>query len=334
MPAWAAWPTPPGRSARWMERGSTRPSVKGLSVGAFGGLLPNPLSGEPSLDAQRFGVEATYNRPEADLRPEAALVLHGSTFQGSLDERRLSGTFGLYPGLSRLGGYFEVSNFAADNPWKASAIALTAAGFDASARAGIVNVGTRLDVLQPVRSRWLASFLPTSWLCRTVPGAMGGPDPCDGSVSTRAMGTVDAGVEIGNVSVTTGITTTRDLTQSGGAPNATGAFAAGRVVRIASIARIDLSGSYSRATYLNVFAGSAGPGVTLLGDALDVSLYYRNAALQYRIASTSLVQHGVGATVALVPNAEVAFTLQGEATLGDDAKALFIFGTASWRPQF
>jgi hypothetical protein len=147
------------------------------------------------------------------------------------------------------------------------------------------------------------------------------------------MGTVDAGVEIDNLSVTAGFTTTRDLTQSGGAPNATGAFAAGRVLRIAKIGRFDLSGSYSRATYLNMFSAWAGPGVTLLGDALDVSLYYRNAELQYRFASTSLVQHGVGTTVALFPNAEVAFTLQSEATGGDDAKALFLFGTAMWRPQ-
>jgi len=56
---------------------------QGVSVGAFGGLLPNPLSGAPSLDAQRFGVEARYSRPDFGLRPEAALVLHGSISTGA-----------------------------------------------------------------------------------------------------------------------------------------------------------------------------------------------------------------------------------------------------------
>lgn len=308
----------------------------GFTIGAFGGGLPHPLSGAASLAAQRFGIEGTYSRPDLDVRPEAALVMHGSTFEGSLDERRVSGMFGLYPGHSRFGGHFEVSSFDRDNPWRASPIELTAAGLDASIRAGIFQIGGRFDLRQPVRSRWLASFLPTWWFCRTVPAAPGaaGPQPCDGSVSTRALGAVDAGIEAGNVRVTVGATTIGDLTQTQGAPDMKGGFASARVVRIARVLRVDASGSYSVATYLDMYGGSAGPGVSLFDDVLDLGAYYRNATLRYRADVASRVQHGFGGTAMLFPSAEVLFTVQGEAITGDDANALMLFGTAMWRPRF
>jgi hypothetical protein len=311
------------------------PIGDGFALGAFGGLLPNPLGGEPSVDAQRFGVEGTYSRPDLQLRPEAALVLHGSTFQGGLDERRLSGVFGVYPGLSRVGGHVEVSNFDPNNPWKAGPIEVTAAGVDASARAGILQFGGRFDVRQPERSRWLASFLPASWLCRTVPspaGVTSNTEPCDGSVSTRALGAVDAGVEIDNVSVVVGGTTIGDLTQSG-SPHVVGAYASGRVVRIERLLRLEGTASYSVGTDMNMFSGTIGPGFTLFDDNLDLSAYYRNATLQYRATSTSAVEHGIGGVAMFFPNAALLFTLQGESITGSDVQALLFYATMMWRPR-
>jgi hypothetical protein len=303
----------------------------GFGIGAFGGLLPDPLSGAPAADAERFGVEATFSRPDLSLRPESALVVHGSTFGGKLDERRVSGVFGLYPGLSRVGGHFEVSNFDRDNPWRAPSVALTAGGLDASVRFGPVELGVRGDVRQPVRSQWLASFLPLTWFCRTVPTA-GGPDVCDGSVSTRALGELDAALDLGNAGVTVGAQTIGDLSQSGGAPDAKGVFASGRVLRIARVLRVEASGNIATGSYLDMFGGSAGPGVSLFGDTLDASAYYRYAGIKYA-AGTSATQHGVGSTVLVFPRAELLFTVQGEAIAGDDVKALQLFGTALWRPK-
>lgn len=308
----------------------------GFSLGAFGGLLPNPLSGAPSLDAQRFGVEARYARPDAGIRPEGALVVHGSTFGGSLDEKRVSGMFGLYPGPSRFGGYFEVSSFDANNPWGAKPVELTAAGLDQSIRFGSFELGARFDVRQPERSRWLASFLPSSWFCTTVPAPASNPtqpEPCDGTVNTRAFGEIDASVEVDELMVVVGGTTVRDLAVSNEA-NMVGGFATARVVRLARVLRLEASGNYSRATYMNLFGGTAGPGITLLQDALDVSAYYRLAVLQYRSDdSTSLTQNGVGGTVVLFPTSTLLFTLQGEGMTGNDTKALMLFGTATWRPR-
>ncbi len=307
----------------------------GFAVGAFGGLLPNPLSAAPSLDAERFGVEGTYRRPDLGMRPEAALVVHGSTFQSNLDERRVSGTFGLYPGPSRLGGHFEVSNFASSNPWGAKAVELTAAGLDTSVRAGPLSFGGRIDVRQPERSLWLGSYLPLSWFCRTRPTAQvaGAPEVCDGSVSTRAYGEVDAAVEAEPVSVLLGATTTGDLTQSNGAARSVGGFGVARIVHIARVLRIDASGNYAQGTYVNTAGGTLGPGLSLLGDALDVSAYYRLTTLQYRSDSTTLIDHGVGAMVLLFPSSVVALALQAEGMTGDDAQALMVFGTATWRPR-
>jgi hypothetical protein len=308
---------------------------EGFTIGAFGGLLPNPLSGAPSLDAQRFGVEGRYSRPDLDLRPEAALVLHGSTFGGSLDERRLSGLFSLYPGPSRLGGYFEVSNFDSTSQWGASTVELTAAGADTSVRIGDFELGGRLDVRQPERSRWLATFLPASWFCTTVPARAFNPttrEPCNGNVATRAFGEIDGGVAIDNVSLVVGGLAVSDITQTT-EPNMVGGFATARIVRIERALRFELSGNYSHSTYINTSGVTAGPGVTLLDDVLDVSAYYRLIVLKYSLDNASLFQDGVGGTVVILPSSEVLFTLQAEGITRDDVKAVTIFGTATWRPR-
>src|SRR5207244_3873758 len=125
--------------------------------------------------------------------------------------------------------------------------------------------GVRADVRQPIRSRWLATHLPITWFCRTVPAAAGappGPEVCDGTVSKRAVGAVDAGVELGQFSLVVGGTKVGDLGASD-EPTMTGGFAAARVVRVAKILRIDASANYSHATYLDMYGGSAGPGVSL-----------------------------------------------------------------------
>jgi hypothetical protein len=248
----------------------------------------------------------------------------------------MSGVFAIYPGRSRFGGHVAISSFDSNNPWGASAIELTAAGLDASTRLGPISLGARADMLQPDRSRWLASYLPLSWFCRTVPapGGAPGPDVCDGSVSTRAIGAVDAGLELGPFSLVLGGTKIGDLTQTGGAPDMTGGFAAGRLVHIARILRLDASASYSHATFLDLISSSGGPGVTLFGDALDFSTYYRNSRVEYRALPTTIVQQGVGGTIMFFPSSVVLFTAQGEATEGDDVRAFLFYGTAMWRPRF
>jgi hypothetical protein len=313
------------------------PLGQGFSIGAFGGLLPNPLSGQLSSDAERFGIEAKFNRPDLAVRPEAALVVHGSVFGGGLDERRISGMFAIYPGLARFGGHFEVSNFDSNNPWKLSAVELTAAGLDQSVRIGPVEIGLRGDLLQPERSKWLASFLPVSWFCTTVPAATAAKvpvEPCDGNSETRVLGTVDAGISIDRYSLMLGGTALGDLTQNPSSEHMFGGFATARVVRLAKYFRVEASGNYSAGSYMNMFGFSAGPGVTLFKDAVDVSAYFRLAELEYASVNTSLQQDAVGGTILFFPSSVWMAAVQSEAIAGDDVHAIFLFGTLTFRPRF
>jgi hypothetical protein len=234
-----------------------------------------------------------------------------------------------------MGGHFEVSSFPANNPWNAGAVELTAAGVDTSVRAGPFSFGGRFDLRQPERSLWLENYLPLSWFCRTRPAsaAAGAPEVCDGSVSTRAFGEVDAGLDVGNFSLFLAGTTTSDLTQTDGYARSVGGFGTARVARIARVLRIDASGNYSQGTYVNMYGGTIGPGITVLRDTVDVSAYYRNTSLQYRVDSSTLMDHGVGGTVLLFPSSVVAFALQAEGMTGADAQALMVFGTVTWRPR-
>ena len=228
-----------------------------------------------------------------------------------------------------------MSAFDAVNPWKANRIELTQAGVDSSIRFGQVVIDGRFDLRQPERSRWLASYLPLSYFCTTVPApasAIPGQETCDGRSSAAAYGSLDVGLEMEQVSVVLGGTAIGDLLQSGGV-NAYGVFAAGRVVRMAKILRIDVSGTFSRATYVDMVGGAAGPGLTLFGDLLDLSVFYRLNALEYRSTATSLLQHGAGGTVILVPDSTVLVAVQGEAIAGNDVPALVLSGTATWRPR-
>lgn len=306
----------------------------GFAVSAFGGALPSPLSAEPTLNAQRFGVEGTYSAPESLLRPEAALVAHGSTFEGSLDERRISGVFGIFPGHSRLGGHFEVSNFSASNPWGASSIELTAAGLDGSVGLGPVQIGARADVSQPIRSKWLASYLPPSWLCigTPAPGAgAAGPDVCDGR-ENRFVGSVDASLVLDHVMLAAGGTLSRDLNIRS-LPTMVGAFGTARVMRIARVLRLEATGNYATSTYVDAWGASGGPGISLFADTLDLSTYYRYGTLTYRAGTGSLTQHGVGVFAVLLPSPVLSFTLQGEGLFGDDAQGALVLVGAVWRPR-
>ena len=307
----------------------------GVTLAAFGGFLPNPLGSEIAVDAQRFGVEARWYRPDLGVRPEAALVIHGSMFQGKPDERRVSAMFGVYPGRARIGGHIEVSNFDSNNPWNAAPVEITAAGLDDSVRIGPFELGSRIDFIEPERSRWLASYLPTTWFCRPVasPGTPTNAEPCDGANDMRAQGQLTMSYTKGMIAATIGGTAMADVSH-GTEPRVLGGYVSARLVRIAKVLRLEASANYSNATYLDMFGGTAGLGVTVFHDALDVSAYYRRSELAYASNDTFLEQNGFGGAIVLFPTATVMATVQGEAITGNDFNGVYVFGTIAWRPRF
>jgi len=311
------------------------PLGSGLSVAAFGGLLSDPMDGELRTDSQRFGTEVTFSKPEVGLRPEAALVVHGSTYDGRLDERRVSAVAGIYPGQSRIGTYAELSAFDKDNPWGVNPFELTAAGVDARANVGAVQLGIHGDMRQQERSRYIAAFLPPAWFCLPVAGNAAtvppGADTCDPRATTLYQLSVDAGLALDRFSIFVGGTGSTNLARAD-APSQAGMFATGRVLRLARVFRIEATGTASTGTFLDMFSGAGGPGVSLLGDRLDASVYYRRTILQYRVGDV-LSGDAIGGYLTLIPQRDFVASLQAEGSQGDDYSAVMGALVLIWRPR-
>jgi hypothetical protein len=307
-------------------------------VSAFGGLLPDPLQGSFSTESQRFGVELGFSKAQIDLRPEASLVVHSSTYEGKLDERRISGVVNIYPGKSRAGAHFELSAFDKNNPWGVSPLELSAAGVDGTLRFGAWQLGARADMRQQERSRYLAAYLPASWFCVRVPGppaAAGGPpnpDVCDPKASTLYQLGVDAGFTAEHFSMfVAGLTSHNPFVSK--APSQEGLFANLRVLKIWKGLRVDGSGTASTGTYMDIFSGTLGPGISAFGDRLDLSVYYRYTAMRYRVGE-SLNMNAIGGYATILPANDLVLALQTEGTGGDDVGALMGTLVVVYRPRF
>lgn len=308
------------------------PSISGLTFGAFGGFVPNVLSGVPSATS-RFGAEVGYSDLSARTRPLASLVAMGSVFDGAIDERRLSATFDLHPGHSRVGARAEAQIFDADNPWGASQFDLTSASLDSSVELGPVRLGARVDMRKPERSRWLSSLLPPSWLCTATPAPATDPptpEACSGQSEARYLIGADGRLAIGKLEVEGAanlirIGDRRELDQFAGHGGV-------RLVRVGGVARLDLMGFASASTLIDTIAIRAGAGLTLFDDALDVYVWYRPALARYEAGITSFVEHRIGGEVWMSPMSTLDIGIDVEGTTGPDAAGLLVLTQATWRP--
>jgi hypothetical protein len=306
------------------------PSLSGITVGAFGGFVPDPIDGVPSFDASRFGLEAQFRLEDHALRPMVSLVGHGSLYDGAIDERRLTATVDMFPGDSRIGAHAELNLFDSDNVWGADPVELTAAGVDGTLRLGVFRAGARFDMRRPERSRWLATYLPPSWLCARAPGAVGTPtmnEACTGQFEPRLLGSADVGVELDRFAVTAGGTLIHvgdqgDLDQLGG-------WVSARTVRLFGVARADLTVTVQTGQLIESYALSAGVGAELVPGVLDVSIHYRPALTRYRADIDRYFEHMVGGGVLLTPMDELDISLDVDALTSRDIDALLVL----WRPR-
>lgn len=302
----------------------------GLSLAAFGGALPEPLDGMPSLDAQRFGGELTWQDDELDMRPRVVVGGHGSYFDGRIDERRISAVADLYPDFGQLGAHLELSFLDANNPWNAPTFQVSAAGVDSRIDVGGgFDVGGRFELRTPERSRWLASFLPAEWLCTPASGAdvLGG-----GCVGDELYygGTLDTRLRTGRVLLTVG--GSADGTRSLDA-NQLGAFAHLRLLRLWRTLRMDGSVSYSNGSLSRGGRALVGLGGELARGAVDLSVYYQPAYLTYTADVGYYLEHGVGASVLLVPGNEWDVTLVTDLITGRDVDLLLVQAFVNYRPE-
>ena len=306
-------------------RASTR--VGTLEIGAFGGLVPDPLSGKPDTGASRFGAEVAYDDAQARWQPRVSLTAYGSTWDGSLDERRLVATASANRAAIWLDGWAEAQSFASENPWGAHALELTGAGATAEWRRRGLHVGADLTFLRPERSLRLAAALPPEWLCTRHPqpgdgmneSCTGGDSWASASLSAGARGqswSVDA---IGAIGRTNGIATSYD--SSG--------YLSGE---LRSGTRRILAGvSGGRASFASWISGELGMGA-VLSHHLDGSIRYRPELLDYIAATKPELLHSVVVDVHYAMSAALDLAASLVGTTGVDRDAAAMLTTISWRP--
>lgn len=273
------------------------PSLRGFTLGAFGGLPPEVDGGVPGA-ATRFGAEAAFQGRHV----MASLVALGSVFEGSLDERRLIAGASGWTGPLDTSASVEVSGFDADNPWGAPRAALTSAAASARLRLGAWSAGASAAWRELERSRWLASLLPPAWL--------------DGDTDGRLAGSVDAGLDLRRLSAGAGASLI-----AGEGP------AAWADLRLSGLgARLELGISAQDGSLLDTAAVRLGVGALVLHDTLDVSAYYRAAALRYQASLADLVEHRAGGELVWSPSPTLDARLGVEVLAGGDARGVLVLG--------
>ncbi len=307
------------------------PSLEGVTVGAFGGFVPDPRSGLPDFETQRFGVELAYRDMTNEWRPQASLVAHGSLFHGTFDERRLNAQVQLFPGNLRIGGAIELSLHDPGNAWHVGELEVSAANVDTSIRIDDFDVGVRLDMRRPERSLWLASLLPRTWLCAVAPMAGNVDEPCSGADDSRYSASLDTGVRVGDVALRGGATFVQyaadaTLTQLGG-------YATVRATRLfVDPLRGDLFFSGNTGALVDSLAGRAGLGVVIVPDVLDLGAHYRLSYSLYRADPEGFLQHAAGGTITVTPLPELAIYLLGEGITSRDYGVVLVSLNVTARP--
>ncbi|MCB9571748.1 MAG: hypothetical protein H6709_06615 [Kofleriaceae bacterium] len=300
----------------------------GLTLAAFGGVVPDPVSGRPDPAATRFGVEVALDRPAAAWSPSLRLSAHGSTWEGTLDERRVAVEAAAGKGAVDVAAHVELDGFASDNPWGAKAIELGAAGLDVSWRRGGVHAGGRVDVRGTERSLRLAAALPIDWLCTTEALPAGGAaEPC-ASRMLRSQATAAAGWRGGKLAIDGGVTALH-VPDSAVAVELSG-FATARVELPARL-RLQLGGDAGRASFVDFGGVTAALGGTALAGRLDLTARYRFGRVVYASAFAPLLAHRAGVDAALALG-DLDVGLDAEVETGGDLEALAVLATLTWRP--
>jgi len=305
-------------------RGSVH--VGDLEFAAFGGLVPDPISGKPDTGASRFGAEAIYDLRTNPWAPRIAATLVGSTWGGQVDERRLTVDASASRGGFVLDGWAEAQQFPSNNPWNANAVELTGAGASATYRSHDNHLGVDLDFMRPDRSLRLAAALPAAWLCTQIAqpgdvaeGCRGGDSWMTATASAgtrRGIFTLDA---YGTVGRTHLIETSID----------TSAYVRGEVQL--GRQRLMLGGTVGKASFGSWDSGEVGVGTTL-SQAADLLVRYRADILDYVASTGPVLMHSVTADLRVPWSNSIDLALSAVGTTGPDRTLVALLTTLVWRP--
>ncbi len=310
------------------------PSWAGFSIGAFGGVVPDPLDNRPTTDTTRFGVELAYQNEELDAYPFVALSVHGSTFLGEIDERRLNAELGVFPGNGRISGHLELSLHDATNPWLAPRVEVSMAGLDASVRIGLFQIAGRFDMRLPERSLWLTAYLPLGYLCNTAPdpaASTGDQLICIDSNDRRYYGGLDLSFTFSRVTLHGGASIVHSETEDQ-FDQITGYLQA-RILRIGEIGWADVSVAAHTRSFVSDYAARLSLGVDIRRIA-ELSAYYRPSLNQYDASPDGWLQHSAGGNLYVSLRDDLDLGLRADGIFGEDVRVLVLGSNLTWRPSW
>jgi hypothetical protein len=310
-----------------LDGGRAALHVGTFELAAFGGILPDPLSGKPDTSVSRFGTEAIYDDRKAAWQPRLAILAYGSTWKGTLDERRLSAVASANHGTTYVDGWAEAQQFPANNPWGAKVVELTSAGGSFDWRSHGDHAGFDVSYFKPERSLRLAAVLPQDWFCTRVAQDGSVPEAC-GSGDYWSTANVSGGLRRGRFML--------DGVGSVGESHGIyrGYSASGYVraeVEVVDGWRAFLGGSGGAGNVSVWRAGEVGVGA-YLWRRLDAVVAYRPEQLDYRAATRIyfLQSIAIDSHYAMSRSIDLGGSLLG--TAGPDRDALALLATVVWRP--
>lgn len=297
-----------------------------FEIAAFGGLVPDALSGKPSTSASRFGAEVAYDDVKSEWQPRVSLAAYGSTWTGKLDERRLALAASASHDSLWVDGWAEAQQFAADNPWNAKPVELTGAGATLEYRKHGKHVGLDFNFLRPERSLRLAAALPPEWLCTLAPQPGNVAETCSGSDywtsvnASAGMRTARWGVDaVGSVGESHGVY--RGLESSG--------YLRGEL-RFGP-GRLEAGFAGGKSSFASWTAAEAGVGYAA-SRKLDVSARYRPELLDYKASTGPMLLHSLVGDGRYALSTVLDLAVSAIATTGADRDALAVLATFVWRP--
>jgi hypothetical protein len=294
-----------------------------FAAGAFGGLLPDPIDGRLDDASTRFGVDLALDAPEAPTRPYASVVVHGTTFQERIDERKLDVLFGLRPGDVQIHAGGELSLYDEDSELADDALELSLAHLDMTWHGERFVIGARGSSYVPERSERLRALLEVSRVCTTGPASR----ECAGVLPRRyaaggqlsfALGdalwldadatyATDSSQALNHVSGRAGLRWLDPLRPSG--------------TLLASGVALAGSGTH------DVYYDHVGLRLTLdarFAPAFDLTLAYEPGLASYASEPRTLVLHETQLDLAWVITRTLQWVWSSQAQLGDDINALYL----------
>jgi hypothetical protein len=313
-------------SVGMLDGGRASARFGAFELAAWGGLVPDPLGATPSTSAARFGAEFIYSAADAAWQPRVAVNAHGSTYNGALDERRVSAVASAGKDAIWTSAWLEAQQFDTNNPWGAPSVQLTGLGATVEYRKRGAYLSFDGTFLRPDRSLLLDAVLGRSWTC-SLSGGPAMQETCTGD-DYIATATLAGGVRRG-VWALDGVATLGETHEIYSGITGSG-YLRGELHATAPL-RFEAGISAGKASFASWTAAEVGAGFAWT-KRLDLQLRYRPERLVYDAPATTFVEHSLIGDARYAAAAALDLVATVIAATGGDRDNVALLVTAVWRP--